>query len=82
MQKKQKIPFKIDVIFNAFNVFILSPLRFIIPHRRLNVNVFAKKVCPILTAAEGFVVGVGVMMFTINGSVIEYDTTANVTKLY
>ena len=37
-QKKQKIPFKIDVIFKAFNVFILSPLYFIIQHRRLGVN--------------------------------------------
>ena len=70
--------FKIDVIFNAFNVFILSPLSFIIPHRRLNVNVFAKKVCPILTAAEGFILGVGAKMFTIAGPVIVYGTVASV----
>ena len=37
-QKKQKILFKIDVIFNAFNVFIISPLYSIIPYGVVGVN--------------------------------------------
>jgi len=35
-------------------------------------------VCPILTAAEGFVLGVGAKMFTIAGPVIVYGTVASV----
>ena len=34
--------------------------------------------CPILTAAEGFVLGVGAKVFTIAGSVIVYGTVAGV----
>ena len=37
-----------------------------------------KKVCPILTAAEGFVLGVGANMFKIAGPVIAYGTLASV----
>ena len=35
-------------------------------------------VCPILTAAEGFVLGVGAKMFIIAGPVIVYGTVASV----
>ena len=35
-------------------------------------------VCPILTAAEGFVLGVGAKMFTIAGPVIVYGVVASV----
>lgn len=35
-------------------------------------------VCPILTAAEGFILGVGAKMFTIAGPVIVYGTVAGV----
>ncbi|MBQ7934732.1 MAG: SpoVA/SpoVAEb family sporulation membrane protein [Clostridia bacterium] len=35
-------------------------------------------VCPILTAAEGFVLGVGAKMFTIAGSVIVYGPVASI----
>ena len=78
-QKKQKIPFKIDVIFNAFNVFIINTsLYFIIPHHRFNVNIFAKSLCPILIAAEGFILGVGAKIFTIAGPVILYGISAGV----
>ena len=35
-------------------------------------------VCPILTAAEGFVLGVGAKIFTIAGPVIVYGTVASV----
>ena len=34
--------------------------------------------CPILTAAEGFILGVGAKMFTIAGPVIVYGTVASV----
>ena len=34
--------------------------------------------CPILTAAEGFILGVGAKMFTIAGPVIVYGTVAGV----
>ena len=34
--------------------------------------------CPILTAAEGFILGVGAKMFTIAGPVIVYGTLASV----
>ena len=34
--------------------------------------------CPILTAAEGFVLGVGAKMFTIAGPVIVYGVVASV----
>ncbi len=34
--------------------------------------------CPILTAAEGFVLGVGAKMFTIAGPVIVYGISAGV----
>ena len=39
---------------------------------------FFQMVCPILTAAEGFVLGVGAKMFTIAGPVIVYGTVASV----
>ncbi len=39
---------------------------------------FFQMVCPILTAAEGYVLGVGAKMFTIAGSVILYGTVASV----
>jgi stage V sporulation protein AC len=42
------------------------------------VNVFAKSLCPILTAAEGFILGVGAKMFTIAGPVIVYGVSASV----
>ena len=35
-------------------------------------------VCPILTAAEGFVLGVGANIFKIAGPVIAYGTLASV----
>jgi stage V sporulation protein AC len=35
-------------------------------------------VCPILTAAEGFILGVGAKIFTIAGPVIVYGTVAGV----
>ena len=42
-----------------------TSLYFIIPHRRFNVNIFfAKLLCPVLTAAEGYIMGVGVKKFT------------------
>ena len=34
--------------------------------------------CPILTVAEGFILGVGAKMFTIAGPVILYGTAASV----
>ena len=34
--------------------------------------------CPILTAAEGFILGVGAKIFTIAGPVIVYVTVASV----
>ena len=37
-QKKQKVPFNMDVIFKVFSVFITSPLS-IISHYRKNVKV-------------------------------------------
>ena len=35
-------------------------------------------VCPILTATEGYVLGVGAKIFTIAGPVIMYGTVASV----
>ena len=35
-------------------------------------------VCPILTAAEGWVLGLGAKIFTIAGPVIAYGTAASV----
>ena len=61
------------------NGFIVIPLLFyIVPHRRFNVNIFCRLLCPILTAAEGFVLGVGANMFKIAGPVIVYGTVASV----
>lgn len=37
-----------------------------------------KLMCPILTAAEGWVLGLGAKMFTIAGPVIVYGTVASV----
>ncbi|MBQ6718142.1 MAG: SpoVA/SpoVAEb family sporulation membrane protein [Clostridia bacterium] len=34
--------------------------------------------CPILTAAEGYILGVGAKIFTIAGPVIMYGTVASV----
>ena len=45
---------------------------------RCDGNDFQKLVCPILTAAEGFVLGVGAKMFTIAGPVIVYGVSASV----
>ncbi|MBR6650416.1 MAG: SpoVA/SpoVAEb family sporulation membrane protein [Clostridia bacterium] len=39
---------------------------------------FAKSLCPILTAAEGFILGVGAKIFSIAGPVILYGTAAGV----
>ena len=39
---------------------------------------FCKRMCPILTAAEGWVLGLGAKMFTIAGPVIVYGTVASV----
>ncbi|MBQ7106738.1 MAG: SpoVA/SpoVAEb family sporulation membrane protein [Clostridia bacterium] len=55
-----------------------TSLYFIIPHHRFNVNIFAKSLCPILTAAEGFILGVGAKIFTIAGPVILYGVAASV----
>jgi len=55
-----------------------TSLCFIIPPRRFNVNDFAKSLCPILTAAEGLILGVGAKMFTIAGPVIVYGVVASV----
>ncbi|MBQ8304171.1 MAG: SpoVA/SpoVAEb family sporulation membrane protein [Clostridia bacterium] len=61
------------------NGFIVIPLLFyIVPHRRFNVNIFAKSLCPILTAAKGYIMGVGAKLFTIAGPVIVYGTVASV----
>jgi hypothetical protein len=49
----------------------------IITLRCFNVNVF-KILCPILTAAEGFILGVGAKIFQIAGPVIVYGVSANV----
>jgi len=49
-----------------------------VPHRRFNVDVFAKSLCPILTAAEGFILGLGAKIFTIAGPVIAYGTVASI----
>jgi len=61
---------RMDVIFNAFNVFIVPLLCFIILYCRLNVNIFpnwvvTKHECmgPKLTQAEGFILGDGAKMF-------------------
>ena len=37
-----------------------------------------KSLCPILTAAEGWVLGLGAKLFTIAGPVIAYGTVASV----
>ena len=65
-----------DKIAFAFNFH--TSLYFIIPHRCFNVNIFVKRVCPILTVAEGFILGVGAKMFTIAGPVIVYGVAASV----
>ncbi|MBQ8275828.1 MAG: SpoVA/SpoVAEb family sporulation membrane protein [Clostridia bacterium] len=39
---------------------------------------FTKSLCPILTAAEGYILGVGAKIFTIAGPVIMYGTVASV----
>ena len=43
---------------------------------RFIVNIFAKPVCPILTAAESSILGTAANMFKIAGSVIVYGTTS------
>jgi hypothetical protein len=58
------------------NIVFYTSLCFIIPHRRFNVNIFAKSLCPILTAAEGFVLGMAAKMFIIAGPVLTYGITA------
>lgn len=50
----------------------------IITHHRLNVNIFTKSLRPILTAAEGWILGLGAKIFTIAGPVIAYGTLASV----
>ena len=64
---------------------MLDLLYFIIAHCCCNVNIFQNWVLmehkcmgPILTAAEGFILGVGAKMFTIAGPVIVYGTVASV----
>ena len=37
-----------------------------------------KTLCPILTAAEGFIMGLGAKLFTVAGPVIVYGTVASV----
>ncbi|MBQ3547706.1 MAG: SpoVA/SpoVAEb family sporulation membrane protein [Clostridia bacterium] len=54
-----------------------TSLYFIIPHRCFNVNIL-KILCPILTAAEGYILGLGAKMFTIAGPVIVYGVSASV----
>lgn len=54
------------MIFNYFINYITKSL------------ILQKLLCPILTAAEGFVLGVGAKMFTIAGPVIVYGTVASV----
>ncbi|MBQ4128838.1 MAG: SpoVA/SpoVAEb family sporulation membrane protein [Ruminococcus sp.] len=39
---------------------------------------FCKTLCPILTAAGGFILGVGAKLFSIAGPVIVYGVTASV----
>ena len=56
----------------------ISP-RFISLYHTAVINaIFLKVLCPILTAAEGFILGVGAKMFTIAGPVIVYGTVASV----
>jgi hypothetical protein len=54
------------VIFNYFINYITKSL------------ILQKSLCPILTAAEGFILVVGAKMFTIAGPVIVYGTVASV----
>ena len=42
----------------------------------LHKCIIFRKLCPILTAAEGFILGVGEKIFTIAGPVILYGITA------
>ena len=42
------------------------------------MKIFLQMVCPILTAAEGFILGVGAKMFTIAGPVIVYGVSSSV----
>ena len=44
----------------------------------LHKCIIFRKLCPILTAAEGFILGVGAKMFTIAGPVIVYGVSASV----
>ena len=55
-----------QVIFNYFINYITKSL------------ILQKLLCPILTATEGFILGVGAKMFTIAGPVIVYGTVAGV----
>ena len=62
-----------------------TSLYFIILYRCLNVNIFENWVLieheymgPMLAQAEGFILGVGVKMFTIAGPVIVYGVSASV----
>ena len=50
----------------------------IIPYHRFVVNIFEKTLCPILTAAEGYILGLGAKLFIIAGPVIVYGTVASV----
>ena len=54
----------------------------IITHHRLNVNIFTKSLCPILTAAEGIVLGLCANLLKIAGPVIVYGTVARVVWGY
>jgi len=52
---------------------------FILYHTDVLMSIiFCKRMCPILTAAEGYVLGVGANMFKIAGPVIVYGTVASV----
>jgi len=44
----------------------------------IQICIIFRKLCPILTAAEGFILGVGAKIFTVAGPVILYGTVAGV----
>ena len=68
-------------------MFYSTERHFIIPCLGFYVNIFynnkkiepfRKTLCPELTQAEGFILGVGAKMFTIAGPVIVYGVSASV----
>lgn len=44
----------------------------------LHKCIIFRKLCPILTAADGYILGVGAKIFTVAGPVILYGITAGV----